>query len=235
MELENILNNGNIDESVAFLLSLLQVSNSEIQKTSDFESKIDLKNIDEKIAKGPKYYLDPIYIEVAEELQKKNIFVIATVEYHGFIYLVLDKLDLDNMKILKAKFKENSTNYFINYEKSNYSGIRVKKSSDQTNRNISNEFLLYASDFKLQDIQRGYLNEKNFLMDICNCEKVEGLKEIKPDDAKIVFDINKMDKSFRDYLNDSGYEQYYLPEEHRIYLNEFFFNAHKNYLDILKD
>lgn len=235
MELENILNNDNIDERVAFLLSLLQVSNSDIHKTSDFESKIDLKNIDEKIAKGHKYYLDPICIEVAEELQKKNIFVIATVEYNDFIYLLLDKLDLDNMKILKAKFKENSTNYFINYEKSNYSGIRVKKSSDQTNRNISNEFLLYASDFKLQDIQRGYLNEKNFLMDICNCEKVEGLKEIKPDDAKIVFDINKMDKSFRDYLNDSGYEQYYLPEEHRIYLNEFYFNAHQNYLDNLKD
>lgn len=235
MELENILNNGNIDESVAFLLSLLQVSNSEIQKTSDFESKIDLKNIDEKIAKGPKYYLDPIYIEVAEELQKKNIFTVATVNYHDYIYLILDKLDLENMKILKEKYKENPNNYFINFEKSNYSGIRVKKSSDQTNRNISNEFLLYASDFKLQDIQRGYLNEKNFLMDICNCEKVEGLKEIKPDDAKIVFDINKMDKSFRDYLNDSGYEQYYLPEEHRIYLNEFYFNAHQNYLDNLKD
>lgn len=235
MELENILNDDNMGEEVAFLVSLLQVSNSDIHKTSDFESKINLKNINEKIEKGPKFYLDPICIEVAEKLQKKNIFTLATVKYHDYIYLILDKLDLENMKILKEKYKENPNNYFINFEKSNYSGIRVKKANDKTEKNISDEFLSYASDFKIQDIQRGYLNEKNFLMNICNCEKVEGLKELKADDAKIVFDINKMDKSFRDYLNYSGYEQYYLQDEHRIYLNDFYFNAHKNYLDNLKD
>ncbi len=67
-------------------------------------------------------------------------------------------------------------------------------------------------------------------MNICNCEKVEGLTEYKKQDVQVVFDIKKMDKSFKEYLKDSGYEKFYIPEEHRIYLNEYYYNAHQNYM-----
>ena len=43
-----------------------------------------------------------------------------------------------------------------------------------------------------------------------------------------------MDKTFREYLKISGYEQYYFQEEHRIYLNDFYYNAHKNFLNYIK-
>ena len=86
-------------------------------------------------------------------------------------------------------------------------------------------------DFKIQDIQRGYYNEKNFLMNVCNCERVDGLRETNSSNAQIVFDVQKMDKTFREYLKDTGYEQYYLQEEHRVYLNDYYYNAHQNYLN----
>lgn len=72
-------------------------------------------------------------------------------------------------------------------------------------------------------------------MTVCDCEKVEGLTERSGNNAQIVFDIQKMDKPFRDYLKDSGYEQYYVQDEHRVYMNDFYFNAHKKYLSEFKN
>lgn len=69
-------------------------------------------------------------------------------------------------------------------------------------------------------------------MRICNCEKVEGLREYKKhkkQDLRVVFDIKKMEKSFKEYLRETGYEDYYIPQEHRIYLSDYYFEAHQNY------
>ena len=236
MNIENLLNSSNTEEGIAFLTSLIPMiySDTPQMNNSKISTSIDLENINEKILAGPKSYIDDICVNAAEYLQSKNIFVLASVKFNDYIYLLLDKLSSENMSILKEKYKELPQNYFINFERSNYSGIRVKQAKGKKWKNIANEFVSLASGFHMQDIQRGYFNEKNFLMNVCDCEKVEGLKEFKSNDAQIVFDVNKMDKSFREYLRDSGYEQYYVQEEHRIYLNDFYLNAHNNYLETLE-
>lgn len=40
-----------------------------------------------------------------------------------------------------------------------------------------------------------------------------------------------MERSFKEYLKDTGYENYYVPKEHRIYLNDYYYQAHQNYMN----
>ena len=229
MDIENIMDSSKQEEVATFLTYIIPFISLEEDTDVNIKSFIDLKNIEDKIAVGPESYLDTSCVEVAKILREKNIYAIASLRTDKYMYLFLDRLSSDNMKILKDKHRENSRNYFMHYENTDYFGIRVFQ-NNRENKKISEEFLELISDFKMQDIQRGFYNEKNFLMNVCDCEKVEGLKEMKADEAQIVFDVNKMDKSFRDYLKESGYENYYVQEEHRVYFNEFYFNAHQNYL-----
>lgn len=191
--------------------------------------KIRGKEIDELIVKEPIEYIEPVCIKVCENLKKKNIYVLASVKVKKDLYLILDKLSKENMKIFKEKYKENSDIYCSNLGKEKYIGIKIANYLEQENLETHLEKLV--KNFKMQDIQRGYLTEKTFLMNICNCEKVEGLTEYKKQDLQVVFDIKKMDRSFKEYLKDSGYEKFYIPEEHRIYLNEYYYNAHQNYIN----
>lgn len=191
--------------------------------------KIRDKEIDELIIKEPTEYIAPECAQVCKDLKKKNIYVLASVNVKKDLYLILDKLSSENMKIFKDKHKENSDIYCSNLGKEKYIGIKLANYLEQND--VEAQFEKIVEDFKMQDIQRGYLTEKTFLMNICNCEKVEGLTEYKKQDLQVVFDIKKMDKSFKEYLRDSGYEKFYIPEEHRIYLNDYYYQAHQNYIN----
>ncbi len=190
--------------------------------------KIKGKEIDELVAKDTIEHINPVCVKACKSLKSKNIYVLATVNMKKDLYLILDKLSKENMQIFKDKCKENSDIYCFNLGKEKYIGIKVANYLEK--ENIEAELEKMVEGFKMQDIQRGYLTEKTFLMNICNCEKVEGLTEYKKQDVQVVFDIKKMDKSFKEYLKDSGYEKFYIPEEHRIYLNEYYYNAHQNYM-----
>lgn len=231
MSIENIFESGNIDDVVAFLTAFIPTLDYNDYKNNSLESQIDLKQITERVQKKPATYLDPVCVSAAEILREKNIFVIASIRAKVYTYLFFDKLDQENMRIFKEKYAQNTKNYFIDTENLDYFGIRVQNSIKKKTR----EFTRLVSDFKMQDIQRGFFSEKNFLMNICDCEKVNGLKEFKKSDAQIVFDIEKMNKSFREYLKESGYEQYYLQDEHRVYINDFYFKAHNKYLEETKN
>lgn len=173
--------------------------------------KIKSKEIDELIVKEPTEYIDPVCVNACNNLRKKNIYVLASVNVENDLYLILDKLSYENMKIFKDKYKENSDIYCSNLGKEKYIGIKLSNYLKQ--KDIEKQLENLVKDFKMQDIQRGYLTEKTFLMNICNCEKVEGLTEYKykKQDLQVVFDIKKMDKSFKEYLKDSGYEKFYVP------------------------
>lgn len=236
MDIEKIIEDSNPEETedtATFLTYFMSMAPLEEDTDSNVLSFLDMKSINDKIPVGPESYLDSACVEVAEALKQKNIYSLASLRTNKYMYLFLDKLSLENMNILKDKHRENSRNYFMHYENTDYFGIRVFQ-NNRKDRKISNELLNLVTDFKMQDIQRGYYNEKNFLMNICDCEKVEGLTEVRADNAQVVFDVNKMDKSFRDYLKESGYENYYLQDEHRVYLNDFYYNAHQNYLNEIK-
>ena len=226
MDIENFLESGNEEEVIAFFTSFIPTINCD---NKDNSLSINFNKLTEIIPNDLDTYLDESCIPAAEELRKKNIFVIGSLKTNEYTYLLLDKLSQENMNIFKEKMKTNKINYFLNTENLDYFGLRAKN----TSRTVAKKLLSLISDFEMQDIQRGFLNEKNFLMNVCDCEKVEGLKEFEARKAEVVFDVQKMDKSFKDYLKDSGYEQYYLKDEHRVYINNFYFDAHQNYLNAI--
>lgn len=231
MSIENILESGNEDEIVAFLTAFIPTLDYNDYKKNNIEAQVNFKKITEKVLEKPAKFLDSTCVPAAESLRKKNIFVVDSIRADVYTYLLFDKLDQENMKIFKEKYANDSESYFIDHGNLDYFGVRVKNGTSKKTK----AFLKLVSDFKMQDIQRGYLSEKNFLMTVCDCEKVEGLTERSGNNAQIVFDIQKMDKPFRDYLKDSGYEQYYVQDEHRVYMNDFYFNAHKKYLSEFKN
>lgn len=231
MSIENILESGNIEDVVAFLTAFIPTLDYNDYKKNNIESQLDFKSITERAYKKPNTYLDSVCVPAAEILRKKNIFVVGSVRAEVYTYLLFDKLNQENMKIFKDKYAQNNKNYFIDHGNLDLFGIRVQNGTKKKTR----EFTRLVSDFKMQDIQRGFLTEKGFLMNVCDCEKVEGLKEFKFAEPQIVFDVEKMDKSFREYLKDSGYEQYYVQDEHRVYMNDFYFKAHQNYLNEFKN
>lgn len=229
MEIDNLLNNNDSDDNLLAFLTAYVPEAFQGNFSKGFEN-INLKEIDELIIEGPEKYIESVCIKACKKLWNKNIYSLASFEKNDDLYLILDKLDAENMRIFRNKYKENSENYFMNVGAGKYYGIKI---SDYLEiENCEEEFINLTSDFKMQDIQRGYLTEKTFLMNICNCEKVEGLREYKKhkkQDLRVVFDINKMEKSFKEYLKESGYENLYVPQEHRIYLNDYYYNAHQNY------
>lgn len=226
MELINELSGGEMDELVAFLSCYLPIAYSDEKP----KSKVNVKNLDKLIHSGPEGYVNKLCVKACNDLWKKNIYVIDSITFQNDLYLIFDKLDKNNELILKNKCLENSTNFYNNLGKSNYCGIKVINFLNKKEEEVENEFYNLVLDFKLQDVQRGYFNEKTFLMNICNCEKVEGINENGKSEPKIVFDVQKMEKSFQEYLQESGYDKFYIPQEHRIYLNDYYYNSHQNYL-----
>lgn len=227
---DEILANGETDEIVSFLSYYIPMTFSD----TEFKTNVDFKRIDELIKSGPKEYLDPLCLKACKELWKKNIYVLDSVNYDNDLYLIFDKLDKENALIFKANNKENPNNYYKNLGKEKYFGVKVEDYLSKAKTRVEKEFCDLTSVFKMQDIPRGYLSEKNFLMEICNCEKVEGIKEYQQNNPEVRFDVQKMEKTFREYLQETGYEKLYKPEEHRIYLTDFYYNSHQEYLESLE-
>jgi len=227
MDIDSILESSSEEELTAFLSCYVPIAFSDTKLNSI--SRLNYKKINNLITSGPKDYIEPVCISACQNLWNKNIYALGSIEINNDMYLILDKLSTENIKIFKEKYKKNSKNYCLNLGSEKFRAIKV--ANYKNIKNVDKQFMKLVKDFKLQDIQRGYLTEKTFLMNVCDCEKVEGLKEYKKQDLQVVFDVKKMDKSFKAYLQDTEYKDFYVPEEHRIYLNEFFYNAHKNYLE----
>ncbi len=77
----------------------------------------------------------------------------------------------------------------------------------------------------------GYMSKEEFLMKVCNCEKVIDLKENNSNEAKIVFDETKVVKPFEEYLEEHNYQNLYVPEEERVYCTMESLNAHRQELE----
>lgn len=226
MEINDILQNGEEDEIIAFLSSYVPMLYSDM----NFKVNSRIKDIDRLINEGPNQYINSVCVKACEDLWKKNIYVLDSVEFDNDIYLIFDKLDKKNKTIFKSKNKQNKQNYYEDLGEECYFGIRVNDCLSKNDEQIENEFCKLVSDFEIQDVQRGFLNEKAFLMNICNCEKVKGIKEYEDNNPEIVFDRKKVEKTFDEYLKETGYEKFYIPKENRIYLNEHYYNSHQNYL-----
>lgn len=182
------------------------------------------------IRDGIENHIDPICIKVYNKLLEKNIYIKNIVISDTKIKLVLDKLSKENEEIFSESCRINPRKY-IRSGNNNIVEIQKSGKSDST---IKNELVKAVRFFKMQDVQIGFIDQKKFLMHFCDCERVEGHSDIEYNKSlKIMFDENKMEKSFEEYLQDKRYDKLYSADNNRVYLDEYYFNAHKNYLNYL--
>lgn len=234
----------NIDDLVAFLNVYMTIDNEENpisicnqEVYDDIEEEIvsskkleEMKKIQvhQILKEGIEKHVNELCIDTCQDLWKKNIYTKEIKVDENKIEIILDKLNEENVSIFGKRAEKNENKYILN-ENNEYT-IQVQR-TNKTDGAIKSELKNSIKYFFIQDIETGFLDKKKFLMNVCDCEKVEGMKENSENlNIKIVFDESKMEKTFEEYLKEKNYEHLYLKEEDRVYLDEYYLNAHKNYL-----
>ena len=223
--MEELLQDEELVDVLEFLIPELYDAKDAEETKAKIENKVQVhKNIFSLEASKA---VDPICEAACQRLWDNNIFTKGIVRTSDSISIVLDKLSFKNQLEFELKAEENPNKYVS--ENGSYK-ITVYKLNKNDNE-IKDEFYNAVTMFKLQDVESGYITKDKFLMEVCDCEKVDGVKEYAPnDDVTINFDSNKMEKSFEDYLKEKNYENLYVPSENRIYLNKFYLDGHKKFL-----
>lgn len=172
-------------------------------------------------------YVKPQLINTFKSLLNKNIIVSKVETTSNNVTLTIQNLNKSNKMRFRNLARMHPDNYFIEKD---LIQITVDKESPD-DEHYGPKFEDLVKTFTLQDVTSGYMNEEEFLMNVCNCEKVEGLKENADNtNVKIIFDENKQEKSFKEYLTEYKFEDLYVPKENRIYSSQYCLNAHNKYL-----
>lgn len=180
------------------------------------------------IKEGIEKHVNELCIDTCQDLWKKNIYTKEIKVDENKIEIILDKLNTENVSVFGKRAEKNENKYIVN-ENNDYT-IQIQR-TNKSDGAIKSELKNSIKYFFIQDVETGFLDKKKFLMNVCDCEKVEGMKENSKDlNIKIVFDEDKMEKTFEEYLKEKNYEHLYLKEEDRVYLDEYYLDAHKNYL-----
>jgi hypothetical protein len=173
-------------------------------------------------------YIKAPMVNAFKSLLDNNISVSKVETSNSSVTLTLHDLNKSNKMKFRYLVRQYPDNYILD---NNVAQIKVKKNSSN-DESYGEELDSLVKVFKLQDITSGYMDEEEFLMNICNCEKVEGLKENADNtNVKITFDENKKEKSFKEYLQEYKFEDLYIPSENRIYNSKYCLDAHQRYLD----
>ena len=226
MNFDEILN-ATLDTDIisTFMLLMEEMENT---KQEDKKYKVKSKPIHEIYKEGLENYIEEPCVKVCKEVWDKNIFTKESIIDGEEVKIVFDKLSDENSQIFKNLSNLDREHYC--YSNNNEPILRV--SCNRENYfTVSNELEELASPFKLQDITSGYMTEKEFLMNICSCEKVEGIKEHTKDwKAEFIFDPNKVVKNLSENFKEYSYDDLFVAEEGRIYKDKFYLDAHKKFL-----
>ncbi len=202
------------------------VVSEEKEKSSETSKK--KMQIHEIAKEGIEKHVNELCIEVCQDLWNKNIYTKSIKVDDENIEIVLDKLNGENNLIFEKRMKKDTEKYYKDLENEYTVNINRQNKSDKS---IKTELKNAVKYFVMQDVEIGFVDKQKFLMNICDCEKVEGMKEnAKKLNLEIVFDENKMEKTFEEYLKEKDFEHLYLEEEDRIYLDKFYLDGHINYL-----
>lgn len=221
----------NEDDIMAFLelfIPVLYEDDIKKQKKPKIKKYIEVHKF---IKEGTSKFVDNLCIDACQILWNNNIYTNDIISDEENITIYLNKLSSKNALEFEIKsytkpecFKNENNIYKIIINKQNKSDEQIKK-----------ELIEAVSNFKIQDVEGGYLSKDNFLMKICDCGKVDGIKEYEPRvNLEINFDKNKMEKTFEEYLKEKKYENLYIKDEDRVYLDEYYLTGHKKYLESLK-
>jgi ferredoxin-thioredoxin reductase catalytic subunit len=217
---------------VDVIISLL--SSCFLNEDKDENSKyiIEKKPIHTIYNEGLENYIAEPFISICKNSWEKNLFTKESIVEKKEYKVIYNSFDENNTKIFDELVKKDKKHYEYSLEGDPV--IKVKATAKRSLKSISDELVVLSAALKLQDISIGYMNKKEFLMDICSCEKVEGIKEHTKDwEAKFVYDPDKVEKSFEEYLKQYSYENLYIQREERIYKDQFYLNAHLKYLNSL--
>ena len=186
-----------------------------------------------KIVKdGIETHINPICVKLYKKLLDKNIFIKDISVDNSRIRITFDKLSIENeliynesCQIHPRKYKKIGNNYVLEIQRENKSDSVLK-----------NELVKSMRFLKMQDVQIGFIDKKRFLMNFCDCEKVEGHTDLEYNkNIKIIFDESKMEKTFEDYLVDKKFDRLYSLDDNKVYLDEYYLNAHLRYLSYMNN
>lgn len=231
MNFEELLNTTTDVDILTTLILSLESLNDKSSK-NDLKYNVKEKPIHEIYNEGIEKYIEAPCVNACKKLWDKNMFTKASVIDNNKISIVFDKLSKENENIFSKLVQEDNKHYC--YSIKNEPRIQIDFNNNAKENSVYLENLV--EPFKLQDVTSGYMEKEEFLMKVCNCERVEGIKEhTKEWNAEFVFAPEKVEKTFNEYLKEYLYEDLFVPEEGRIYKDKFYLDAHKKYLNSIRE
>ena len=231
MNFEELLNTTTDVDILTTLILSLESLNDKSSK-NDLKYNVKEKPIHEIYNEGIEKYIEAPCVNACKKLWDKNMFTKASVIDNNKISIVFDKLSKENENIFSKLVQEDNKHYC--YSIKNEPRIQIDFNNNAKENSVYLENLI--EPFKLQDVTSGYMEKEEFLMKVCNCERVEGIKEhTKEWNAEFVFAPEKVEKTFNEYLKEYLYEDLFVPEEGRIYKDKFYLDAHKKYLNSIRE
>lgn len=231
MNFEELLNTTTDVDILTTLILSLESLNDKSSK-NDLKYNVKEKPIHEIYNEGIEKYIEAPCVNACKKLWDKNMFTKASVIDNNKISIVFDKLSKENENIFSKLVQEDNKHYC--YSIKNEPRIQIDFNNNAKENSVYLENLV--EPFKLQDVTSGYMEKEEFLMKVCNCERVEGIKEhTKEWNAEFVFAPEKVEKTFNEYLKEYLYEELFVPEEGRIYKDKFYLDAHKKYLNSIRE
>ena len=231
MNFEELLNTTTDVDILTTLILSLESLNDKSSK-NDLKYNVKEKPIHEIYNEGIEKYIEAPCVNACKKLWDKNMFTKASVIDNNKISIVFDKLSKENENIFSKLVQEDNKHYC--YSIKNEPRIQIDFNNNAKENSVYLENLV--EPFKLQDVTSGYMEKEEFLMKVCNCERVEGIKEHTKDwNAEFVFAPEKVEKTFNEYLKEYLYEDLFVPEEGRIYKDKFYLDAHKKYLNSIRE
>lgn len=185
----------------------------------------------QEIYDNPDTIIEPGVIDACKKLWDLNIFTFESNGHGNSSWIVLMSLDKENQKIFEDFAEKYPKNYQLGSTK-NENDLIIRGDGGYLSPNLIDGFVM-------QDvIADAYKDEENFL--IANANYVT--YELSPEgDGSLIaiFDSSKLTDTIENtvisVMKEKGISlELYVPEEHRIYANEYCLKAHKKYLKALQ-
>ena len=185
----------------------------------------------QEIYDHPETIIEIGVIDACKKLWDLNIFTIESNGHGGKSWVKLMSLDEENKQI----FEEFAVRYPKNYE------VGSTKNNNDFMIRGDGEYLSPAliEGFAMQDVPvDAYKDEEDFLIINGNYAKYE-LSSERDGSLITTFDSSKLTDTIENtvifVMKEKGIPLHlYVPEEHRIYENEYCLNAHKKYIRALQ-
>lgn len=200
----------------------------------------------EEVESNPRRWIIEECVPACEILWNKNIYTFMcsdSLDKNAWIELVLENLSEENLAILEEIKSE-----YICYQ---YHKGCINISVNGMGKSAQDELIEVATRFKMQDVPKNEATiriDDLFIASGCYKEvpnpKYRPLKEqleemtledwdaaVEPETLR-VFDISKLNKPIKDYIEDYGGV---LDEQGVIYRSQFHYDKHLKYLECMKE